>query len=525
MAKKIIELFLTGNPTLREACLSEIATKFKVQRPWQFYKNPPSELARFFRFESNENRNIWDIAADLLEVHGVIEADPVLQSIGVAQKGAYDSDDDYPQEEISTLWNHQATNFLEARQLVDKSAPVNIKIGQLDTGYTRHPGIKDRLNPGWDFLDNDNDPFDPLMDDKLLQQPGHGTSTGSVIIGSGFQPNPSSIQNGVWPDVKFQSYRIARSVIHIFHSHIGAAICKAVDDGCNVVTLSMGGAPPRRSWLEALRYAYEKGVIVCCAAGNNVGFVVWPARYTNAIAVAGINVYDKVWEGSCKGEDVDISAPGENVYVAQTKRTGDDSLAFINTYGSGTSYATPHVAAAAAMWLHHHRDSLESIQGRERVDIFRWALESSVRVPSGWEIDKLGKGILDAAKLLSYSPKDYPKYKAPKGLKKVGVQPAQKMHSSGSKVYEDEKPLAGIREKEMMYLYYNTTGIDAKDRMKLIQNSASSDTKEQFSLINLKVNEKQIAPKGLKGFKKKSDEDNLEKAMENHFAALVRRVL
>jgi predicted transcriptional regulator len=490
MREKIIELFLTGNAKLREQCLDTIVDQFKVVRPWQYYQNPSPQLARFFRFEIKTDKNIWDIAAALLKINGVIEADPVEQT---HQSGAYDSDEDYPTAEISTLWNHEATKFTQARQRVDKTEKVQIRIAQLDTGYTKHTGIINRLTLGYDFLDNDPDPFDPLVD-GLLKQPGHGTSTASVIIGGGFQPNPSSIQAGVWPDANLQVYRIARSVVHVFHSYISDAICKAVESGCDVITMSMGGAPPRRSWLEAIRYAYDKGVIVCCAAGNNVGFVIWPARYTNAIAVAGINVNDQKWEGSCSGEDVDVSAPGENIYVAQTTRGADDGLVFLNTYGSGTSFATPHVAAAAAMWLHHYRKELVNFNGRTKVDAFRWALESSVRVPMDWPKDKLGKGILDADRLLQFSPKDYkPTSIVPKGLKKtMGF----KMHRSGNKIYEEEKPLLGIHEKELMHLLFNTDGKTATDKMNKIQTLASDTVKTQLQEMN------KLAKKNIEAAKK-----------------------
>lgn len=52
------------------------------------------------------------------------------------------------------------------------------------------------------------------------------------------------------------------------------------------------------------------------AAGNCVGVVVYPARYEEVIAVAGINKADQPWKGTCRGEAVDISAPGEFVLRA-----------------------------------------------------------------------------------------------------------------------------------------------------------------------------------------------------------------
>jgi serine protease len=65
-----------------------------------------------------------------------------------------------------------------------------------------------------------------------------------------------------------------------------------------------------------LKRAVEADVIVLAAAGNCVEFVVWPARYEDCIAVAGTSAADQPWQGSCRGPDVAISAPGQNVYRA-----------------------------------------------------------------------------------------------------------------------------------------------------------------------------------------------------------------
>jgi hypothetical protein len=75
------------------------------------------------------------------------------------------------------------------------------------------------------------------------------------------------------------------------------------------------GLPSFSLWL-ALTHAVKKNVIVLAAAGNCVGEVVFPARYEDCIAVAGVNWRDKPWQGTCFGPDVTISALSETVYRA-----------------------------------------------------------------------------------------------------------------------------------------------------------------------------------------------------------------
>ena len=86
------------------------------------------------------------------------------------------------------------------------------------------------------------------------------------------------------------------------------------------------------------------------AAGNCVKELVWPARYEDCIAVGGSNFHDKPWRGSCRGIDVDISAPAENVFRAKTGGFIPNEV----SQGEGTSYAVALTAGAAACWLAHH---------------------------------------------------------------------------------------------------------------------------------------------------------------------------
>ena len=117
------------------------------------------------------------------------------------------------------------------------------------------------------------------------------------------------------------------------------------------------GVYPRPMLYSIAKTAYERGVIWICAAGNEVESVVAPATYPGTIAVAASNPDNQPWSGSSYGDSVDIAAPGEDVYVPFKDRRGKDIMVF----GNGTSYATPHVAAAAAMWKAKYYGDLDKI--------------------------------------------------------------------------------------------------------------------------------------------------------------------
>ena len=103
-------------------------------------------------------------------------------------------------------------------------------------------------------------------------------------------------------------------------SGLTKAVHHAAARGAHVISISLGGAVPSIALHNAMRDAEEQGVIVLCAAGNQVGFVVFPAAFDEVIAVAASTMDDQHWAGSCRGPAVDITAPGSSVWRARTER-------------------------------------------------------------------------------------------------------------------------------------------------------------------------------------------------------------
>ena len=364
--------------------------------------NKKSEFRKCFTAKVDiDEEDIWDMAHAISQLKGVGDVEPNFFFPEVREKKPKSKKCIQNPDHILG-WHKIKTKFKEAEDFAVKQGRTpggrGIRIGQLDTGYTDHPELKNILkDQGYDVYRNDPDPRDDLETVPLLQ-PGHGTSTASVITATEMKTHFGD-PLGVAPETKFIPFRISPSVIHIFRQTILKGVLKALEAKCKVITFSMGGAPPRKFWEIAASEAYEKGKIWVCAAGNVVEWVVWPARYPQTICVAATGFTDFPWEDSCKGKTVDISVPGHRVYVGTTWKNGKSCY----KNGSGTSYATPHVAAAAAVWLAYHGNDLNHYPlGWQKVEAFRYCLKRSARRPEWWdkEYRKLyGAGISDVEKV------------------------------------------------------------------------------------------------------------------------------
>ena len=263
-------------------------------------------------------------------------------------------------------------------------------IAQLDTGLVAHVELVGVPRQGdYDVLDHDTDPTDPLTG----ANPGHGVGTASVAV------SPESLQvAGSAPEATLMPIRAITSVIEVSQVSVAEAINRAVDEGANVISMSLGGVPAA-ALERAVSRAVAADIIVLAAAGNCVRTVVWPARYDDCIAVAGTNAADAMWKGTCRGPAVDISAPAQNVYKAATS-----SFVAVEQ-GQGTSFAVALVAGVAGLWLAYHgradviaaaRARGETVQG-----MFLRLLRATARRPQGWNTSEMGAGIVDARALLA----------------------------------------------------------------------------------------------------------------------------
>ena len=236
------------------------------------------------------------------------------------------------------------------------------KIVVLDTGYNyNHPDLKSSYLGGKDFVNNDNDPID---DD------GHGTLVAGLITSDGIKWSAK----GAAPGAGIIVGKVLDSDGSGFFTDVVAAIYWAVDgpDGiagnaddfkADAINLSMGTAAPYLykgycNWVmpeitQAIKYAFDRGVIVVAAAGNHGSSgVSIPGCVSYALTVGAVNGNDVVASFSGRGQAVDVTAPG---------------VSLISTYqssyatASGTSLATPIVSATVAL-MKHERPWLSAIR-------------------------------------------------------------------------------------------------------------------------------------------------------------------
>ncbi len=293
-------------------------------------------------------------------------------------------------------WNWAASGYsgLEKNPL-----DPSLKLIQFDTGYVLHPKMIGafNLNEDFDFVYNDDNSHDDGGKNLSLADFGHAGRTGSIIGGITHAHLDNDGNEGFLfqNNLKIIPYRVARDVIILGRqAELASAVDSAIATGAKVITTSLG-LPPTLTTYQIAKKVYEKGIIWCCAAGNEVKNVVAPAVHEGTIAVAASNPLDSEWKGSCRGKEVDITAPGMHIYVPRFEKDGKFSM----SYGHGTSYATPHVASAAILWLNKNKESLKNYYGFQIVEAFRESLKNSARknhhLPNGF-----GAGILNIDQLL-----------------------------------------------------------------------------------------------------------------------------
>ncbi|MEJ7740116.1 MAG: S8 family serine peptidase [Chitinophagaceae bacterium] len=142
----------------------------------------------------------------------------------------------------------------------------------------------------------------------------------------------------------------------------------------------------------AIIYAVTKNVVVVFAAGNtNGGAVTYPAIYPQTIAVANTNNKDVISPSSAVGPEVDVCAPGTNIYSTIPNDT--------YTYLSGTSMSSPHVAGLAAL-IWSKNKGLTNAQVRNIIE----STCDNINAKNPALIGKIGKGRINAFSALSTTP-------------------------------------------------------------------------------------------------------------------------
>jgi len=236
---------------------------------------------------------------------------------------------------------------------------------------------------------------------------GHGTFVAALAAGSG--SNGEGIA-GVAGEAQLMIVQAGGPTGSFTDVEEAAAIVHAVDRGARILNLSLGGPSTSTTERRAIDYAVAKGALLVAAVGNSYASgspVEYPAALlqptgSRGVGGRGLAVAASTRLGarapfSSTGTHLSLAAPGEAVFSALSGSSPASryprvalpgSAGGLYGYGSGTSFATPQVAGAAALvW---------AANPQLRADEVASILEQTASGQGSWTAE-LGYGVLDVA--------------------------------------------------------------------------------------------------------------------------------
>lgn len=221
-----------------------------------------------------------------------------------------------------------------------------IVIAVLDTGCAlNHPDLKDRIIGGRNFTIDYNGDVNNYTDNNF-----HGTHVAGIIAAS---KNEQGIV-GMAPDAKLFIGKVADSKGNGMAIWLLNAIRYCTNwvgpngEKIRIINMSLAGNFIPSTVHDAIKDAIAKGITFVCASGNagdgkgDTDEINYPAYYPEVISVGAYDGWGKVADFSNSNNQLDLVAPGVNIYSTWHIDNGYITL-------SGTSMASPHVAGAVAL--------------------------------------------------------------------------------------------------------------------------------------------------------------------------------
>ncbi len=441
------------------------------------------------------------------------------------------------------------TQLQEARDEVMKlpAKDRKIRIGHFDTGYIpSHPVFKDLKThkpksfvPG--YWEKTNPAIDQINTRSIGEEDYHGTGT-LALLGGGMVDKTMSYGGyeglfGAIPFAEFVPIRIAETValtgLLNNAQRFTRALYYAIEQKCEVISMSMAGAPAR-SWAKAINAAYEAGIVLVTAGGNSwrkggrrvfPKKLMYPARYDRVLAATGVSYngepynfeansfchnnlhrgeYQQGNHGPASAMETAMAAYSPNIAWA----TDDPHLPYrFRKNGGGTSSATTQIAAAAALWIVKNRAALQQYEGTwKKVEAVRHALKASANRDYVLSDKYYGWGTLKAMDALKKEVPDSSKLKRSKKVKISfwAISEFAKMvflRKSG-KTKKDSGPyeqkLSEMMELEIVQVMYKDQSLSEYVNSFGADDSKQIKNKAQFTSLFKKVQASPFASKFLK---------------------------
>lgn len=333
---------------------------------------PSADFGSVWRVHSDASLD--DLQAELVGDGDVLELEPER----LARAFALEADDPY----LPYQW-HMAD--VGVPEVWAHATGAGVTVAVVDTGVTAGADGFTHLLQGRDFADRDDRPDDT---------DGHGTHVAGTVC----QATDNGYGTvGVAPDATVLPVRVLGAGGSGSLADVADGIVWAVDEGADVINLSLGAGGGARALRSAVEYARDSGVLVVAASGNDGrGSVSYPAAYDGVLSVGAVDALGARAPYSNGGAALDLVAPGGDTsadangdgYVdgvlQETWQGGRAAFRFLQ----GTSMAAPHVAGAAAL--------LVELVGRDPDRVEELLLSTTVDAGAeGWDTGT-GWGRLDA---------------------------------------------------------------------------------------------------------------------------------
>jgi thermitase len=227
-----------------------------------------------------------------------------------------------------------ALNQMGAQELWQATTEESkVIVAILDTGIDRnHEDLKEKVIAEINFTES------PTTDDIY----GHGTHVAGIIAGT--RNNGIGIA-GLASDSRLMNVKVADDQGKVQAAAVTKGVMWAVDNGANVINISLTIKASSPDLEKAVNYAWGRGVVVVAASSNeNDELICYPAAYKNSISVASSYENDTSATLPNQLKNADVVAPGFNIYSTLPS----------NSYGykSGTSFATAHISGLSALLFH-----------------------------------------------------------------------------------------------------------------------------------------------------------------------------
>ncbi|MEG2935266.1 MAG: S8 family serine peptidase, partial [Clostridium sp.] len=259
----IVELKSDPNAIQRAKALKERAyTKVDIEAEHKTFKNAfpqtfsneDSSVEFGLEFKEVFNGIVLTVSANEIEKIAEMDSVKTIWSNRVVQLDIPENQTDESAADEPSLLMHDSIPGIGVDKLHDEDIKgEGIKVGVLDTGVDyNHPDLKEAFKGGYDFVDNDDDPMETTYEDwknsnknefnsdGAAYYTSHGTHVAGTILGRGENPGLDYAITGVAPKADLYSYRVLGPYGSGAIDGIIAAIEKSVEEGMDVINLSLG---------------------------------------------------------------------------------------------------------------------------------------------------------------------------------------------------------------------------------------------------------------------------------------------